>query len=233
MKGLLFTAYSLYKKSCDSPGCGAICNTNGCMDYSVITSYAIGITCTDGYGLNDTRTFTMYVKQNDPPIYTNLDHTITLNTDIIAKGDVLFTIYYTDTENETLHYNYTYNRTVSSDLFIGDTVGDYYNNAANITAIADQWDLSNTMYAVYICGSDRRNTKCATLTIQIKDYCGIDPICSSNSTTVSDRLAVGSHLFTISVPNINALSGTLSYTIYSEKAFFTVSSSGRCSIFNI
>ncbi|KAL3882938.1 hypothetical protein ACJMK2_029240 [Sinanodonta woodiana] len=220
------STFTLYKKSCNSPGCGVICDTNGCLDHDVTTSYVIGITCYDGYGSSDSGTFTMYVRQNDPPIFTNLPNSITINTDIIARGDVLFTIYYTDTENENLRYNYTYNGVVGHSLFYGDTYGNYYNNAANITAIADQWDLSNASFSVYICGSERRNTVCGTLTIHIRDYCATSPVCNSATTTVTDRFAVGGTLFTISVPNRASLSGTQSYTVYSEHNYFTVSSTG-------
>ena len=55
---------------------------------------------------------------------------ITINSDTVGDGDVLYSIQYSDNEDEDLHYNFTYspNNGIWNDrlIFECDEFGNYY-----------------------------------------------------------------------------------------------------------
>ncbi|XP_060589499.1 uncharacterized protein LOC132744737 isoform X2 [Ruditapes philippinarum] len=213
-------SWFIYKKVCLYPNCGYIdasflCDLGfACLNYDLDNEYTITIKCNDAYGSEDTETFTLKVTENQPPVFTNTPTTITINTDNIAHLDNIFSIYYTDAEKEILDYNYTISP-ITPSLFAFDDRGNYSNNPANVTATIFQWDLVNTTFSVTFCGRERRNIVCSSFTIDIREYCGPTPVCTDDSTTVTDQNAVaGYEVFQITVTGSGYTQ--LNYVITSE-----------------
>ncbi|XP_053400374.1 uncharacterized protein LOC128557232 isoform X1 [Mercenaria mercenaria] len=223
-----YDSWFIYKKVCQDPDCGYIgaaflCTVGiGCLNYDLDDEYTITIQCSDAYGSSDTETFTLQVTENQPPSFTNTPTTITVNTDNIAHLDKVFSIYYSDSEGETLDYNFTITPSTPS-LFAFDTRGNYYDDPANVTATIFQWDLVNSSFAVTFCGRERRNIVCSSFDIDIREYCGPTPVCSDDSTTVTDQFVTGAELFQIDVTGSGYTS--LSYVTISEYSnLFSVNS---------
>ncbi|XP_053400373.1 protocadherin-like protein [Mercenaria mercenaria] len=214
-----YDSWFIYKKECNEPNCGCIdenflCDKDiGCLNYNLNNTYTITIQCSDAYGSSDEETFTLQVTENQPPSFTNTPTNITLNTDNVAHLDSVFSIYYSDAESETLDYNFTITPDTPS-LFKFDTWGNYYDNPCNVTATSFQWNQTNNTFAVSFCGRERRNMVCSSFNIYIRDYCGPTPVCSHNSTTVTDQFAIGGELFQIDVTGSGYTS--LTYSITSE-----------------
>ncbi|KAL4229798.1 hypothetical protein ACF0H5_010189 [Mactra antiquata] len=193
-----YDSYSICKHSCSDPGCGFICTANGCMNYDLDNQFIITINCADAYGSSVTESFTLNIQENQPPVWTNVPTTRVYDTDKVSHLDVLFSIYYTDAENEVLDYNYTFTPdNPTPPLFGTDAVGNYHASPANITALVYFWDQVNSSYLIDFCGTERRNMVCSTVTLDIQEYCGPTPTCNDGSVTVTDQFTQGDELLVI------------------------------------
>ncbi|XP_053392014.1 uncharacterized protein LOC128554726 [Mercenaria mercenaria] len=214
-----YDSWFIYKKECNEPGCGYIdenflCTVGiGCLNYDLDDEYTITIQCSDAYGSSDTETFTLQVTENQSPSFTNTPTNITINTRNVAQFDRVFSVYYSDSEGETLDYNFTIKPSTPS-LFVFDTRGNYYDDPCNVTTTISHWDQGNTTFAVSFCGRERRNIVCSDFNINIREYCGPTPVCNDDSTTVTDQFAIGGELFQINVTGSGYTS--LTYIIISE-----------------
>ncbi|XP_052242335.1 uncharacterized protein LOC127852420 [Dreissena polymorpha] len=118
-----------------------------------------------------------------------------------SEHDIIFSTMYSDEENENLTYEYTFIQEETGlpvTYFKGDPSGNYYNQLGNISLTTYLYDTpKNKTYKIQICGHDRRNEICDYLTVELKEYCGTTPECSSDSVTNDTELAVSSVIFNV------------------------------------
>ncbi|KAH3808570.1 uncharacterized protein LOC127836502 [Dreissena polymorpha] len=206
-------SYTLWKNECVVPGspysppCGykrdnyTCPKHSGCMTHNVTQWYNVSIICEDGYGARDNRNFTFYPIRNEAPKWRNLGNHRDIDLKTGSEHDIIFSIMYTDKENENLTYEYTFMRVDTNEpttLFKGDPSGNYFNTLGNISLTTYLFDVDkNTSYSIFICGHERRNEICEYLTIDIEEYCEIVPTCSSAENTVDETLAIGTTIFNV------------------------------------
>ncbi|KAL4229501.1 hypothetical protein ACF0H5_012541 [Mactra antiquata] len=87
------TSYGVYSDS--SPG----------FSYNTQNQYVLTVECTDGE-FTDTGTFTVYIVQNTPPVFINLQNSTSVST-TSAVGSNAFTVLVSDAENDDLIYSMT------------------------------------------------------------------------------------------------------------------------------
>lgn len=86
-----------------------------------------------------------------------ISEAVTFNTDSVAHLDVLFSIFYTDAENEILVYNYTV--TESTNLFAFDPEGDYYSMLKYYLAFHVDWKVIKWFNYLTVSLSTSNNTE--------------------------------------------------------------------------
>ncbi|KAH3739879.1 uncharacterized protein LOC127850876 [Dreissena polymorpha] len=227
-------SYKLYKKECTvptsqySPPCGykrenyTCPKHSGCMTHNVTQWYNVSIMCKDGYGAIDNRNFTFYPTRNQAPTWRNLPKHLDLDLKQGSEEDIIFSIMYQDEENENLTYEYKFMKndgTVTA-YFRGDPSGNYFNQLGNISLTTYLYDVpKNTSYTIEICGHERRNEICELLTIDLEDYCGPVPTCSSLEKTVTTEEPVPSTLFDVKTAVANYASySNITFTLTSRSA---------------
>ncbi|KAK3581876.1 hypothetical protein CHS0354_000291, partial [Potamilus streckersoni] len=166
------------------------------FNYNSINSYPLSIICTDGTD-STTKTFTVYLIKNSPPVIVNLANSTSIPTSY-TSGTNVFTVITTDPENDQLSYSMTCNP--SPCIFVIYASGLIQLNTSLTGQTIAGYDLSITV-------TDGKNTfgpKILTVTITgINNNPVINNLPLGAPLSVAENTALGSTVYTVSVTDLD------------------------------
>ncbi|KAL3856367.1 hypothetical protein ACJMK2_011135 [Sinanodonta woodiana] len=187
---------------------GIYVKSNPNFNYDTKSQYTLSISCSDGMD-TVTRTFTVYLIRNSPPVITNLASSVSLATTATSSYTV-FTVIATDAENDQLYFNMTCNRAVCPFQILDSGIILLTSNLQGTTTAG--YDLSVYVYD----GTTLVGPRILTVTISgINSKPVISNLPLSSALSVSENTALGTSVFKVSVTDAD-VGNTHTFTMTSS-----------------